>query len=111
MSPAFPNQTSVIYESSKSDPSPISGAVVTSTSKPEKAGLVVSKKSYRWNRREYSRNRRRIDIWLFVFSFLFRNWLNNRKWTYRGKFTPEKQGIRRRAQAIWIRENFLELGP
>lgn len=111
MSPAFPNQTSVNYESSKSDPSPASEAIVRSTSKSEKPELMVSNKSYRWNRREYSRNRRRIDIWLFVFSFLFRNWLNNRKWTYNGGFTPEKQAVRRRAQAIWIRENFLELGP
>ncbi|MCC0176980.1 AarF/ABC1/UbiB kinase family protein [Waterburya agarophytonicola K14] len=73
--------------------------------------MTVSNKSYRWNRPKYSRNRRRIDIWLFVFSFLFKNWLNNRKWTYRGGLTPEKQAVRRRGQAIWIRENFLELGP
>ncbi|MEM6613109.1 MAG: AarF/ABC1/UbiB kinase family protein [Cyanobacteria bacterium P01_C01_bin.72] len=73
--------------------------------------MPISGKSYRWNRPKYSRNRRRLDIWVFAFSFLFRNWRNGRKWTYMGGFTPEKQTARRRAQAIWIRENFLNLGP
>ena len=73
--------------------------------------MPISGKSYRWNRRRYSRNRRRLDIWLFAFSFLFRNWRDKRKWTYWGGFTPEKQALRRRKQAIWIRENFLNLGP
>ena len=111
MSPASPNQNSIDYESSKTDPSTVALEIADSNSEPKKAEMMVSNKSYRWNRPKYSRNRRRIDIWLFVFSFLFRNWLNGRKWTYRGGFTPEKQAIRRRAQAIWIRENFLELGP
>ncbi|MGL4882983.1 MAG: ABC1 kinase family protein [Waterburya sp.] len=73
--------------------------------------MVSAKKSYRWNRPKYSRNRRRLDIWVFVFTFLFKIWRNNRKWTYAGGFTEEKLAIRRRAQAIWIRETFLELGP
>ncbi|MEL6908764.1 MAG: AarF/ABC1/UbiB kinase family protein [Cyanobacteria bacterium J06643_13] len=73
--------------------------------------IPISGKSYRWNRPKYSRNRRRLDIWVFAFSFLFSNWRNSRKWTYVGGFTPEKQAVRRRAQAIWIRENFLNLGP
>ncbi|MGL6338634.1 MAG: ABC1 kinase family protein [Waterburya sp.] len=73
--------------------------------------MLSAKKSYRWNRPKYSRNRRRLDIWVFVFTFLFKIWRNNRKWTYAGGFTEEKLAIRRRAQAIWIRETFLELGP
>ncbi|MEO1692305.1 MAG: AarF/ABC1/UbiB kinase family protein [Cyanobacteria bacterium J06631_6] len=73
--------------------------------------IPISGKSYRWNRPKYSRNRRRLDIWVFAFSFLFSNWRNSRKWTYVGGFTSEKQAVRRRAQAIWIRENFLNLGP
>ncbi|WP_413467340.1 ABC1 kinase family protein [Pleurocapsa sp. FMAR1] len=72
---------------------------------------MVAAKSYRWNRAKYSRNRRRLDIWRFVFTFLFRNWWDKRKWTYSGGMTPEKQALRRREQAVWIRENFLELGP
>ncbi|MEL6928909.1 MAG: AarF/ABC1/UbiB kinase family protein [Cyanobacteria bacterium J06600_6] len=73
--------------------------------------MPMSDKSYRWNRPKYSRNRRRLDIWVFAFSFLFRNWRDKRKWTYLGGFTTDKQAARRRKQAIWIRENFLSLGP
>ena len=80
-------------------------------SNANKTAIPISDKSYRWNRPKYSRNRRRLDIWLFAFSFLFSNWRNKRKWTYIGGFTPEKQAVRRRAQAIWIREKFLDLGP
>ncbi len=111
MSPAFPNQNSIDYESNKSDQVKNELASVSSQSYDTKAGLLVATKSYRWNRAKYSRNRRRIDIWLFAFSFLFSNWRDNRKWTYFGGYTPEKQATRRRSQAAWIRENFLELGP
>lgn len=111
MSSAFPNQNTINNESDTSGSSPTDSGIVRATPEARKAGLVVSNKSYRWNRRKYSRNRRRVDIWIFVFSFLLRNWLNNRKWSYRGGFTPEKQSARRRDQAAWIRENFLELGP
>ena len=111
MSPAVPNQKSIDYKSSKTEPSIAALEIADAISETKKAEMTVSNKSYRWNRPKYSRNRRRIDIWFFVFSFLLRNWFNSRKWTYRGGFTPEKQAIRRRAQAIWIRENFLELGP
>ncbi|MEM8719315.1 MAG: AarF/ABC1/UbiB kinase family protein [Cyanobacteria bacterium P01_G01_bin.39] len=86
-------------------------AVIQSKSGGEKAAPMVSGKSYRWNKPKYSRNRRRLDIWLFAFSFLFSNWWNKRKWTYAGGFTQHKQAVRRRAQAIWIRESFLDLGP
>lgn len=111
MSPAFPNQNSIDYESNKSDQVNNELKPVLSQSDDTKAGLLVSTKSYRWNRAKYSRNRRRIDIWLFAFSFLFSNWRDSRKWTYFGGHTPEKQAARRKSQAIWIRENFLELGP
>ena len=73
--------------------------------------IEAAKKSYRWNQQKYSRTRRRVDIWVFVLTFLFKVWRNNRKWTYVGGFTPEKLAARRRQQAVWIRENFLELGP
>jgi predicted unusual protein kinase regulating ubiquinone biosynthesis (AarF/ABC1/UbiB family) len=111
VSPAFPNQNSIDYESNKSEQVNNELKPVLSQSDDTKAVLVVSTKSYRWNRAKYSRNRRRIDIWLFAFSFLFSNWRDNRKWTYFGGHTPEKQAARRKSQAIWIRKNFLELGP
>ena len=85
--------------------------VISSDSGGSKGAIPITGKSYRWNRAKYSRNRRRFDIWLFAFSFLFSNWRNGRKWTYLGGYTTEKHAVRRRAQAIWIRENFLNLGP
>ena len=75
--------------------------------KPEK----VETKSYRWNRKKYSRTRRRLDIWKFVFSLSIALWRNNRKWTYSGGFSEEKLAARRYKQAVWIRESLLELGP
>ncbi|MGK7950149.1 MAG: ABC1 kinase family protein [Xenococcaceae cyanobacterium] len=81
-------------------------ALDRSLAKPE-----MSKKSYRWNQKKYSRNRRRIDIWLFVFSMLFKFWRNNQKWTYYGGFSEDKLAARRKLQAIWIRESLLDLGP
>ena len=110
MSPAFPNQNSTDYGSSKSD-QPLSIEVTSSQPSDPKVILPISGKSYRWNRPKYSRNRRRFDIWVFAFAFLFSNWRNSRKWTYSGGFTPEKQATRRRSQAIWIRDSFLDLGP
>ncbi len=111
MSPAFSRQNSIDYGSDQ--PQQAQRNLTVAPSKPggKETAPLVSTKSYRWNRPKYSRNRRRIDIWVFAFSFLFSNWRNNRKWTYSGGFTPEKQAARRRSQAVWIRENFLELGP
>lgn len=70
-----------------------------------------SSKSYRWNRKRYSRTKRTIDIWSFVFRFLGARWLHQKPWSYTGEMTPEKMAHRRRKQAIWIRETFLDLGP
>ena len=71
----------------------------------------TSKKSYRWNQKKYSRNRRRIDIWLFVFNMSFKFWRNNQKWTYVDGFSEDKLTARRKSQASWIRESLLDLGP
>jgi predicted unusual protein kinase regulating ubiquinone biosynthesis (AarF/ABC1/UbiB family) len=110
VSPVSPHQNPTDYDLSKSDqPLPIAAASYQPDEKS--AVLPISGKSYRWNRPKYSRNRRRFDIWVFAFAFLFSNWRNGRKWTYSGGFTPEKQAVRRRSQAIWIRETFLDLGP
>lgn len=68
-------------------------------------------KAYRWNRVKYSRRRRFFDIWTFVWLFLASLWLNSKPWSYPGGMTEEKQVSRRRSQAIWIRETFLDLGP
>jgi predicted unusual protein kinase regulating ubiquinone biosynthesis (AarF/ABC1/UbiB family) len=110
VSPVFPDQNPTDYDSSKSDQH-LSIAVASFQPDEKSPVLPVSGKSYRWNRPKYSRNRRRFDIWVFAFAFLFSNWRDGRKWTYAGGFTPEKQAVRRRSQAIWIRETFLDLGP
>jgi predicted unusual protein kinase regulating ubiquinone biosynthesis (AarF/ABC1/UbiB family) len=88
--------------------------------KPKKEHAVPSQRSvaksyndkaYRWNRENYSRQRRFIDIWAFFLTLLFGLWLDSKPWSYPGGFTEEKRARRRRNQAIWIRETFLDLGP
>jgi predicted unusual protein kinase regulating ubiquinone biosynthesis (AarF/ABC1/UbiB family) len=68
-------------------------------------------KAYRWNRENYSRQRRFIDIWVFVLTWLSGLWVDGKDWTYRGGVSEEKKQARRRSQAAWVRESFLELGP
>ncbi len=66
---------------------------------------------YRWNRDNYSQQRRFVDIWAFVLKLLAAQWLYNKPWSYRGEPTAEKKALRRRALAVWIRETLLQLGP
>jgi predicted unusual protein kinase regulating ubiquinone biosynthesis (AarF/ABC1/UbiB family) len=68
-------------------------------------------RAYRWNRTNYSRRRRKFDIWSFFITFLNGSWIDGKKWSYLGGYTEAKQAVRRRRQAIWIRDTFLELGP
>jgi predicted unusual protein kinase regulating ubiquinone biosynthesis (AarF/ABC1/UbiB family) len=75
------------------------------------SNLEVAKSSYRWNRENYSANRRRLDIWRFVLTLLYTFWLNGKKWSYAGGYSEEKLNQRRQKQAVWIRESLLELGP
>ena len=107
MSSAFSNRQP---QDDASDLAPVAREI-SAISGTKEATPIVSGKSYRWNRPQYSRNRRRLDIWRFAFTFLYRNWRDKRKWSYRGEMTPEKQALRRRKKAVWIRESFLELGP
>ncbi len=68
-------------------------------------------RTYRWNRTNYSKRRRTIDIWSFFLTFLNGSWIDGKKWSYFGGYTEVKQSARKRKQAIWIRDTFLELGP
>ncbi|HLP89509.1 MAG TPA: AarF/ABC1/UbiB kinase family protein [Nostocaceae cyanobacterium] len=70
-----------------------------------------SDKAYRWNQENYSSRRRFIDIWSFVLTLMFKIWRYNKAWSYIGGITEAKQAARRKAQAIWIRNTFLDLGP
>uniref|UniRef100_A0A0E0K1H0 ABC1 atypical kinase-like domain-containing protein n=1 Tax=Oryza punctata TaxID=4537 RepID=A0A0E0K1H0_ORYPU len=66
----------------------------------------------RWNRfKTYSTIQRTLEIWGFVFKFIFRSWLNNQKFTYRGGMTEEKRVMRRKVLAKWLKESILRLGP
>jgi predicted unusual protein kinase regulating ubiquinone biosynthesis (AarF/ABC1/UbiB family) len=105
------NQNSLNYEPNQPPLPNTTQTELDKSSGVENTKPPISSKSYRWNRQQYSKLRRRIDIWMFVLSFLFRIWRNNRKWSYPGGFSEEKLAARRKIQAIWIRESFLELGP
>ncbi|XP_010261131.1 PREDICTED: uncharacterized protein LOC104600034 [Nelumbo nucifera] len=66
----------------------------------------------RWNRfKTYSTIQRTLEIWGFVLTFLFRTWLNNQKFSYRGEMTEEKKVNRRKELAKWLKESVLRLGP
>ncbi|XP_072972664.1 protein ACTIVITY OF BC1 COMPLEX KINASE 8, chloroplastic [Typha angustifolia] len=66
----------------------------------------------RWNRfKTYSTIQRTLEIWGFVFTFLFKAWLNSQKFSYRGDMTEEKKVIRRKTLAKWLKESILRLGP
>ncbi|MGB3559621.1 MAG: AarF/ABC1/UbiB kinase family protein [Geitlerinemataceae cyanobacterium] len=82
-----------------------------SLSTTEREKLLYTQKSYRWNRKNYSRNARRIQIWMFVVQFLAESWAKKRPWTYVGGYSDAKKQARQRRQAVWIREAFLDLGP
>ncbi len=78
---------------------------------PKTAGKSSGSKAYRWNREKYSRRRRFFDIWAFVLIWLAWLWLNSKDWSYKGGVSEEKKVVRRRFQAVWVRETLLELGP
>ncbi|XP_047326942.1 protein ACTIVITY OF BC1 COMPLEX KINASE 8, chloroplastic-like [Impatiens glandulifera] len=66
----------------------------------------------RWNRfKTYSTIQRSLEIWGFVFSFIFKAWLNNQKFTYRDGMTEAKKVQRRKTLAKWLKESILRLGP
>ncbi|XP_061344404.1 protein ACTIVITY OF BC1 COMPLEX KINASE 8, chloroplastic [Gastrolobium bilobum] len=66
----------------------------------------------RWSRfKTYSTIQRTLEIWGFVITFIFKAWLNNQKFSYRGGMTEEKKTIRRKALAKWLKESILRLGP
>lgn len=66
----------------------------------------------RWSRfKTYSTIQRTLEIWGFVFTFVFRVWWNNQKFSYRGGMTESKKVQRRKALAKWLKESILRLGP
>ncbi|XP_059431726.1 protein ACTIVITY OF BC1 COMPLEX KINASE 8, chloroplastic [Corylus avellana] len=66
----------------------------------------------RWGRfKTYSTIQRTFEIWGSVLVFIFKAWLNNQKFSYRGGMTEEKKALRRKALAKWLKETILRLGP
>ncbi|KAF1887973.1 hypothetical protein Lal_00023982 [Lupinus albus] len=66
----------------------------------------------RWSRfKTYSTIQRTMEIWGFVITFIFKAWLNNQKFSYRGGMTEEKKTLRRKILAKWLKESILRLGP
>ncbi|RWR84048.1 UbiB domain-containing protein [Cinnamomum micranthum f. kanehirae] len=66
----------------------------------------------RWNRfKTYSTIQRTLEIWGFVITFIFKAWLNNQKFSYKGGMTEKKKALRRKALAKWLKESILRLGP
>lgn len=66
----------------------------------------------RWNQfKTYSTIRRTCEIWFFVATCLFKAWLINQKFTYRGGITEEKKREKRKVLAKWLKEGLLKLGP
>ncbi len=94
------------FEPQENGKSPVGGPLL------QTAGRSYNDKAYRWNRDNYSRQRRYIDIWAFVLTWLTWLWIDSKEWSYgKGGITEEKKNIRRRRQAAWVRETLLELGP
>ncbi|XP_049389941.1 protein ACTIVITY OF BC1 COMPLEX KINASE 8, chloroplastic [Solanum stenotomum] len=66
----------------------------------------------RWNRfKTYSTIQRTLEIWGSVFTFLFKAWLSNQKFSYQGGMTEAKKTERRKVLAKWLKETILRLGP
>ncbi|XP_027329905.1 protein ACTIVITY OF BC1 COMPLEX KINASE 8, chloroplastic [Abrus precatorius] len=66
----------------------------------------------RWSRfKTYSTIQRTLEIWGFVVTFIFKSWLNNQKFSYKGGMTDEKKTLRQKALAKWLKESILRLGP
>lgn len=98
----------VLDHSPNSEPSTRSIGASTMPNNTEKSKPSAT---YRWNRKNYSRKRRFIDIWAFVLTWLSWLWLDSKDWSYWGGVSEEKKIARSRAQAIWVRETLLQLGP
>ncbi|XP_058786589.1 protein ACTIVITY OF BC1 COMPLEX KINASE 8, chloroplastic isoform X1 [Vicia villosa] len=66
----------------------------------------------RWSRfKTYSTIQRTLEIWGFVVTFIFKAWLDNQKFSYKGGMTEEKKKLRRKTLAKWLKESILRLGP
>ncbi|KAG8642209.1 protein ACTIVITY OF BC1 COMPLEX KINASE 7, chloroplastic isoform X1 [Manihot esculenta] len=77
----------------------------------EDSKVLPTDEGFSWANENYNNWQRTIDVWSFVLSLRIRVLFDNEKWAYLGGFTEEKQKIRRRKTASWLREQVLQLGP
>jgi predicted unusual protein kinase regulating ubiquinone biosynthesis (AarF/ABC1/UbiB family) len=87
------------------------GMSFTASPPPAHRDSPAGHRAYRWNRENYSRRKRFIDVWGFVLRLMFARWLYQKPWSYRRGMTDAAKAGRRRRLAIWIRETMLDLGP
>lgn len=93
----------------------LSSSAPTDTSPRTAAGTPYKEPGGRWSKfRSYSTFQRTWEIWSFAFSFFFRLWLVNQKWTYSkksGGMTDATIASRKKELAVWLREGLVRLGP
>ncbi|CAD6212240.1 unnamed protein product [Miscanthus lutarioriparius] len=77
----------------------------------EELKVLPSDEGFSWAKDNYNSVQRSKDIWSFVLSLRVRVLFDNAKWAYPGGFSEEKQKVRRRKTASWLREQVLQLGP
>jgi predicted unusual protein kinase regulating ubiquinone biosynthesis (AarF/ABC1/UbiB family) len=67
----------------------------------------------RWGRfKSYSTFQRTWEIWSFAFTFFFKLWLVNQKFTYKKNGMTEAAVTERKKElAVWLREGLVKLGP
>ncbi|KAI4340297.1 hypothetical protein MLD38_025147 [Melastoma candidum] len=77
----------------------------------EEPKVLPSDEGFSWAKDNYSSLQRSIDVWSSVILLRIRVLLDNAKWAYPGGFSEDKQKVRRRKTASWLRERVLQLGP
>lgn len=67
----------------------------------------------KWSRRKtYRPWQRTFEIWSFAFSFFFKLWIVNSKFSYpRDGFTPDAISEKKKELASWLRNELVRLGP
>ncbi|XP_042426895.1 protein ACTIVITY OF BC1 COMPLEX KINASE 7, chloroplastic-like isoform X1 [Zingiber officinale] len=97
------NSTATLSKTEKKDPK-----VIPDT---DELKVLPSDEGFSWAKENYNSLQRTIDIWSFIVSFRLRVLFDNEKWAYFEGFTEEKQKLRRKKTASWLREQVLQLGP
>lgn len=76
-------------------------------------GTPYSNPGGRWSKfKTYSVWQRTCEIWTFAFTFAWKYFLLNQKWTYpKEGMTPVNISARKSELAVWLREGLVRLGP